>query len=102
LKDLGISSPFYISQSKVVARSLNGAEKRKLFSQINLTELYTDIEVPNIYSINLIWNTFFNIYVSIKDNCYDSVDQIKIDCDRWLKLFLQNYQKKEVYKEVFA
>ena len=73
-------------------RDLNGHEKRKLFENINLVELFPDLE--NVKTVDTIWKDFFNIFMSVNFNSYpqkDKVNLIKTETKKWIDTFIKIY-----------
>jgi hypothetical protein len=87
-----------------VKRDLIGDEKRRLFSNINLKEMYKVSEVSKIDQIDELWRTFYNIWVSIKDKAYASYLDIKSQCIKWHDLFLKLFHSDKLtpYLHVFT
>ena len=77
---------------------------RKLSNEFYI--LYKKIE--DIQLIYEIWNSFFNIYISIKDNCYnnnnDVVYMVKKQTFEWLNLFQSKYSPTQItpYEHIFG
>ncbi len=87
--DCKISKPYYISDDKIVLRSLNGGEKMRLFTQINLSVLLNDL--PKIETVDKIWRDFLTIFISVRDNLFpndsNKINTINRVTFEWLVLF---------------
>lgn len=100
-----IRKAYYISEGKIQLRNLNGNEKLKLFSQINLVKVVPRLE--NVDLVQKLWSDFYNIYVSVKDlaypeNCRCSL--IKNHTSNWLNLFKSLYHETHItpYIHIFT
>ncbi len=74
LEQLKIKKPYYISMKqprKIVARDLNGVEKIKLFSNINLVKLFP--EMINVELKQQVWMEFFEIINSVKEGKTENI-----------------------------
>ena len=103
--DLKISRPYYVKDKKIYMRSFNGEEKRKIFSNIELKNLFPDLEKIDL--VDRIWKNFYNIYFSIKDNAYQKINRIesiKKNTGEWLELFRKVYQDENItpYIHIFV
>lgn len=90
-----ISFHFYTDKGskEMKWRDLVGPEKLKLFSKINLPELYPDL--PNVEKIQKIWKDFLSIYNLLRSLNTDS-QEVKEEATKWITLFLEVYQTKHV------
>ena len=58
---------------------------------LDLYKLYNEID--NILKVFIVWNNFFNIYVCIKDNCYQKENIIQLVNEQtfnWLVSYQEN------------
>jgi hypothetical protein len=95
--ECNIQKPYYISNKQIEFRQLSGAEKLKLFESIDITKLFPNLQ--NVEKVENLWKSFFNIYVSVKNNSYSSmirVDEIKNNCEQWVNDFIAIYQSVNV------
>ena len=56
-------------------------------------------KIINIELVCKIWNNFFNIYISIKDSCYNQnnvIEKIKKQTFKWLNLFESKYSPIQI------
>ena len=89
--------PYYISNKQIEFRQLSGAEKLKLFETIDITKLFPNLQ--NVEKVDILWKSFFYIYVSVKNNSYSNmtrVDDIKKNCEKWVNDFTAIYQTVNV------
>ena len=77
-------------------RDLTGPEKYKLFSKINIPELFPNL--PNASTIQEIWNSFMKLNKVIHSQVISNVEieTFKQGAKVWLQLFLTVYQTKHV------
>ena len=79
--------------------SLKKSYNSKILFQTFLKELSPDLYQLSFNIIDLqkvfnIWNEFFLIYISVKDNCYNGNEKVNLvseQCFNWLKLFQSKY-----------
>jgi hypothetical protein len=92
---LKIKKPYYIDEKtkKVISRSLNGTEKKKLFMNIDLTNLFP--ELKNKENKSKLWKIFYQTYLDINKNeiSYENLKKITND---WLQMFVEEYSRLAV------
>ena len=90
-----INFHFYTDKNskEVKWRDLVGPEKLKLFSKLNLPQMYPDL--PNAQKIQKIWKDFLSIYNLLRSVNTGS-QEIKQEAKEWITLFLEVYQTKHV------
>ena len=88
-----MSFHFYTDKDskQVKWRDLVGPEKLKLFSKIDIPELFPDF--PQGDKVQQIWKDFLAIHSLLRSTTTES-NQIKDTSKKWLKLFLEVYQTK--------
>lgn len=74
-------------------RDLVGPEKLKLFSKIDVPELFPDL--PEGDKVQQIWKDFLAVYNLLRSTTAES-NKIKESSKKWLELFLKVYQTKNV------
>ena len=72
---------------------------------LDLYKLYNEID--NILKVFIVWNNFFNIYVCIKDNCYQKENIIQLVNEQtfnWLVSYQEIYGSTHItpYEHVFG
>ena len=90
---------FFVDKNskKLQWQDLTGPEKLKVFTLINIPELFPN--VPSCHAVQNLWKEFMEIYktlcshTALKD---EEVDKFKCKVDDWLKNFLSVYQTKNV------
>ncbi len=85
LNRIGIRNSYWIDQKRFKLRILNGDEKRKLFSKIDLTELFPDL--ANVTATNKLWKEMHKIMELIKAD-ETSAELIRNNTNKWLESFL--------------
>ena len=85
LTQIGIRNPYWIEQKRFKLRILNGDEKRRLFSKMNLTILFP--ELPHGTITNKLWKDMHTIMESLRADTL-SVDAIQFKTNNWLESFL--------------
>ncbi len=79
-------------------RSLNGAEKLKIFEKINLIDLLPNLD--NVENVQKLWSSFFRVYQSLRDGNYEDkeakADQIQKETREWMELYQGTYQKETI------
>ena len=77
-------------------RDLNGPEKYRLFSNINLIVLFPNLQKIDV--IQEIWKQFFKLNATLRSQSLssDQIDDFESDAKAWIKLFLQVYQTRNV------
>ena len=83
-------------------RDLTGLEKYKLFSKINIPELFPNL--PNAPTIQEIWNSFMKLNKVIHSQVISSIEieTFKQGAKAWLQLFLTVNQTKHVTPNMHA
>jgi len=84
LEGINIKRPFYVSKStnQLVLRDLNGTEKKRLFENIDLPNLFPELE--NSSTKREIWKNFYDLMYRMKDDRL-SIDCIKNETKKWLE-----------------
>ena len=85
LTQIGIRNPYWIEQKRFKLRILNGDEKRRLLSKMNLTILFPDL--PHGTITNKLWKDMHTIMESLRADTL-SVDAIQFKTNNWLESFL--------------
>jgi hypothetical protein len=68
--EAGIKCAYYKKEKEIEMRSLNGAEKLRIFEKINLIDLFPRLD--DVENINKLWSSFFKIYESIRNGNYEN------------------------------
>ena len=101
---LKIKKPMVIIDNKVQLRSFNGQERLKILEQINLVDLFPDLE--KVRSVQHLWRKFFDIYASLKNpNGYSNeqmTEVIKKSTLEWGELFVKIYWRESVTPYIHA
>ena len=79
-------------------RDLTGPEKVKLFNSINFPEHFPMLK--NSAAIQDIWKEFWRLYSNVE--AYDTTTELQEDIKNWVKLFLQQYQTKNITPYIHA
>jgi len=104
LESLSIRNCYRLADNKksFALRSLSGVEKRKVFSKVNLSELF-----PNLgqhQEKNWLWQSFLTIFNDAKDS-KSTGDQIRMRTKEWLENFdkIASYGNSDVrvYLHIF-
>ncbi len=91
---------WYVSEEtkKLQWRDLTGPEKIRLFTHIDLPELFPLL--PNVSNIHHLWMQFWRLHCELKIEC--DPDQLQGDIKNWVREFLTIYQTKNVTPYVHA
>ena len=102
LHDCKINFHWYLSkESKALQwRDLTGPEKVRLFKAIDLPKYFPGLK--NIGAIQDIWKEFWRLFSKLEDP--GDSDELQCDIKNWIKLFLKQYQTKNItpYMHAFA
>lgn len=82
---------------KLKWRDLTGPEKLKVFTLINIPELFPN--VPSCHAVQNLWKEFMEIHKKLRSHTAlkdEEVDEFKCKVEDWLKNFLSVYQTKNV------
>ena len=103
LRELGIPFTWYIGKEtkQLEYRDLTGAEKVKLFQNINISFLLPNSKYKD--KIQKIWDDFWEIRQDLKHDFQpDDVDTLKGKITLWLENYLKVYQAKDVTPYIHA
>ena len=98
----GISFKWYVSEDKKLKwRDLTGPEKQRLFNNINVSDLFPDLD--KVDAIQAIWSGFTALIKEMNGDIVEP-DSFKLRIKEWVRLFLTRYQAKNVtpYMHAFA
>ncbi len=101
IKTYNINRPFYLKEKSLQHRDLQGPEKKKIFSDINLVNYAENNE--KIKQTETIWKDFLKIFNQIKKKEL-SVEKIKNETIDWLLNFAKIYDASHItpYLHCFA
>ena len=96
-----INRPFYIKEKSLQHRDLQGPEKKKIFSDINLVKYAENNE--KMKQTETLWKDFWKIFNQIKKKEL-SAENIKNDTKDWLLNFAKIYDASHItpYMHCFA
>jgi hypothetical protein len=103
---ININNPSYLTKAGKfeLRKNLNGNERLKILSRINLVEIVPDL--PNVEGYQRLWRDFFNIYISLRNPySYDKDEMARMVEEStlsWGKLYLDLNSRDSITPYIHA
>jgi hypothetical protein len=98
LESIGIKRVWHKNENKIQFRQLNGVEKLKVFSRIDLVSLFPNLE--NVTNIQYLWRNLYVIISKLRSGCFEDklkfAEEIKLSTSRWLDIFIKTYHEAHI------